>query len=358
LLRLLFSLYCKVYGYVALNLLPIGLLLFLLLPSSLLATERRADDLPRVVVIDSTIAPQYDELRLAMLQQLAAIGWHNGKNFHLEHFTLDHHRVALQQRLIAMRQEPVAAIVTIGTAATLLACDILWASDQAVIFAAVPDPLSAGLIRGFNQPPLANFTGIGYAVPLTARLRFVRQLLPLARTIGLIYTDSADSLAYNEWLLRLLREEAEFRRFRLILRPLQPLNGADDEISMAAAAIPVIQELNQRVDLFLLTINEMGRGEALTAVMARHAAQPVIGLVRDDVMAGRGALAVVYPVHQSIGEQGGVMVASLLAGQPFKQLLPQPPARYGFAINLAAANRARVRIPLTLLQLAGNNIIQ
>jgi putative ABC transport system substrate-binding protein len=86
--------------------------------------------------------------------------------------------------------------------------------------------------------------------------------------------------------------------------------------------------------------------------------KPLIGLVRDDVMAGWGALASVYPLHENIGELAAAMVRDLFEGKPLSEIEPQAPSRFGYAVDLHRAQALGLKVPVGILQLAGKNIVR
>ncbi|MEJ2621477.1 MAG: hypothetical protein P8163_14795 [Candidatus Thiodiazotropha sp.] len=52
------------------------------------------------------------------------------------------------------------------------------------------------------------------------------------------------------------------------------------------------------------------------------------------------------------------MIQSLLEGKPVKQIKPEWPAKYGYAVDLKKAQTYGVILPVGILQLAGENIVR
>lgn len=82
--------------------------------------------------------------------------------------------------------EKVDLIYSIGTNASQAAVSATMGKDIPVIFNAVTDAVDAKLISS-NEKPGANVTGVSDAAPLEKQLAMIRDFLPEAKTIGMIY---------------------------------------------------------------------------------------------------------------------------------------------------------------------------
>jgi putative ABC transport system substrate-binding protein len=195
-------------------------------------------------------------------------------------------------------------------------------------------------------------------VPVKARVRFIRQLMPRAKTFGLIYADMPQSRSYNAWLRELLEKDSQFKDIRILFRPIPLVTGEDGDQRMAEQAIPFIQELDGQVDAFIKPNDQLGTREQFSRVVAKHASKPLIGIVKSDVVDGWGASAVIYPSHTSIGQQAASMIRDLFEGKPVRSIPPQWPTLYGYAVDLAKTRRFGISVPVGILQLAGENIVR
>ena len=88
------------------------------------------------------------------------------------------------------------------------------------------------------------------------------------------------------------------------------------------------------------------------------ATKPLIGITRDDVMAQWGATAVVYPSHESIGQQAAEMLKRLFTGSQPADIVPQWPSKFGFAVDLSKTRRFGIQVPVQILRLAGPNVVK
>ncbi len=320
-------------------------------------TESRGHAL---LIIDSQYGNPYDDVRAALLPTLAERGHVEGENLRVS-LHVAGNDIAQGEQILreALVDEAYDVVLVGGTVATIAARNVLQDDPRRpVVFCAPTDPVGIGVVDALDRPPSGHFTGVSYPVPPKARLRFIRQLMPEARTLGLIYADMPQSHSYNAWLHELLAEDPEFADLQILFRPVPLVTGEEGDRQMAAAAIPLIKELDSLVDAFIKPNDQLGTRRALSEVVQAHASKPLIGLVRDDVMEGWGATAVVYPSHQSIGRQCGEMVAALLAGKPIASLPPSWPRQFGYAVDLSLTQRFGIRVPISILQLAGDDVVR
>ena len=324
---------------------------------TLIADNSASSPVYRLLLLDSQQGYPYDDIRQALLAKLDSYGYQSGKNLQLTMETAANDARRGEQLLRERVKEGYDVIFVGGTVATIAAKQALYGQKQAVIFAAPTDPIGIGVIDAFDRAPNANFTGICYPVPVKARLRFIKRLLPHAKTLGLIYANMPQSQSYNRWLQTLLSEDPEFADLKILFRPVPFITGENGDQAMANLAIPLIQELDSQVDAFIKPNDQLGTRRPFSEVVYRHASKPLIGIVKDDVMGHWGATAVVYPSHTSIGEQAARMIKALLEGQPINALPAEWPQKYGFALDLAKTKHFGMTVPVELIILAGDNIV-
>ena len=332
--------------------------LFLALPAA--NAPAGGERVQQVLILDSQAGNPYDEIRAALAAALAGYGYVEGRNLRSSLRVIGNDVASgesiLREELQRQRYDVVYAG---GTAATIAARNVLYGqAQQAVVFAAATDPVGIGVIKDFASKPPANFTGISYPVPVKSRLRFLRQLLPQARSIGIIYADMPQSRSYNAWLQQLVDSDPEFRDLKLEFRPVSLVTGENGDRLMAEAARRHVQALDAGVDVFLKPNDQMGTRRYFSEMVYKTASKPLLGMVRDDVMAHWGATGVIYPAHGAIGRQAARMIRDLLQGAEVAAIAPEWPGEYGFAVDLVKARKFGLSVPVEILQMAGDNIVK
>ncbi|MEW8028232.1 MAG: ABC transporter substrate binding protein [Candidatus Thiodiazotropha sp.] len=332
------------------------LVLLLLVGAGATQSAPQTGRLYRLFILDSQQGSPYRDVRLAMLEFLEQYGYVEGKNLQLDFHTAGND---VDKGVEILRSETAKGYDVYymgGTTATAAAKRVLYGKSQSVVFASPTDPVGLGVIDGFDIPPKGNFTGVSYPVPVKSRFRFIRGLMPEAKRIGLIYADMPQSHSYNAWIKEMLEDDPQFRGLEVIFRKVPFVKGEDGDRRMAEMALPLIKELDSQVDLFIKPNDQLGARRQFAETVYAHSSKPLIGIVKNDVMKDWGAMAVVYPSHHSMGRQVAVMIRDLYEGKPIKQIFPQWPARYGYAIDLPKARQFGIAVPVGLLQLAGENI--
>lgn len=312
----------------------------------------------KLLILDSQKGNPYDEVRASLLTSLANYGYTEGKNLKTTIMFSGNDIKAGEGILNDELKNSYDLIFVGGTAATLSAKNVLYGKTERVVFASPTDPVGIGVINNFTSKPVANFTGVCYPVPVKTRLKFLKRLMPKARTFGLIYADMPQSHSYNRWIENLLKNDPEFKDIRILFRPVPLVTGEDGDKAMAVSSRKHIHELDSKVDAYIKPCDQMGTRRNFSEVVYKTSKKPLIGLVKDDVMEKWGATATIYPSHASIGKQAARMIKELFEGKKIGDIMPEWPHKYGFAVDLQKAKKFGIDVPVELLQMAGENIVR
>ncbi|MCU7814766.1 MAG: hypothetical protein KZQ81_06060 [Candidatus Thiodiazotropha sp. (ex Rostrolucina anterorostrata)] len=310
----------------------------------------------RLLVLDSQLGSPYEEVCESMLERLKKYDYEEGKNLHVSFYSAGNDAAKGEAILRSEAHNGHDVVYVGGTTATVAAKHVFLGADQPVVFASPMDPVGIGVIDGFDTPPKSNFTGVCFPVPVKSRFRFIRQLMPDARRFGLIYADMPQLHSYNAWIKEMLAKDPQFKDIEVIFRKVPFAKGEEGDTRMAEIALPIIHELDAQVDLFIKPNDQLGTRRIFAEQIYAHASKPLIGIVKSDVMEDWGAMAVVFPSHSSMGQQAAAMIHEIFEGKSVSRILPQWPARYGYAVDLQKTRRFGVEVPVGLLQLAGENI--
>lgn len=316
------------------------------------------DKTVKLLILDSQKGNPYDEVRTALLTTLANYGYVEGKNLKTTILYSGNDIKQGERILNDVHKNSYDVVFVGGTAATISAKNALYGKTQRVVFGSPTDPVGIGVIQDFNSKPVANFTGVCYPVPVKSRLKFIRRLMPKAKTFGLVYADMPQSHSYNKWIDNLLKNDPEFKGIKVIYRSVPLVTGESGDRTMAANSKRHILELDSKVDAYIKPCDQMGTRSNFAEVVYSTSKKPLIGLVKDDVMGNWGATATIYPSHESIGNQAARMIKELLEGKKVGDILPEWPHKYGVAVDLQKAKRFGIEIPVELLQVAGENIVR
>jgi putative ABC transport system substrate-binding protein len=204
--------------------------------------------------------------------------------------------------------------------------------DIPLVFDAVTDPVSAGLIDNCGKPG-NNITGSSDMQDLSIILNFIKTIFPNAKTIGLPYLTAESN---DTALLEMMKKAAP--DFGLAVEPI-PVDQMRD--------IPArMQGVNGKIDCIYV-----GAG-GLLAVMPAIASEaqkmkiPVFGA--EDLAVRDGLALASFGVNtESVGRNAGKLVAKLLRGADIKTLLPAYPnsADHMCVVNKKLAKKFGIQIP-------------
>jgi len=196
--------------------------------------------------------------------------------------------------------QKVDLICAIATPSAMSAYNSCLDSDIPVIYTAVSDPVSAGLAKE-DKTPEGNITGTADTLPVEAQLKMIREVLPDATKIGILYTTSeANSLSTIETY----KELSDDYGFEIVESGINTLADVD----MAAA------DLAAKVDCISnLTDNTVVQGLQTVLAKASAAGIPVFGSEVEQVK--NGCLAAEGIDYVALGKQTGAMAAKVLKGE-------------------------------------------
>ena len=194
----------------------------------------------------------------------------------------------------------VNLICAIATPSAMSAYNSTMNTDIPVIYTAVSDPVGAGLANE-DGSPVGNITGTSDALAVDAQLKMIRQILPDAKKIGILYTTSeANSVSTIEQY----KEAAGSYGFEIVDSGINTIADVD----LAAA------DLVTKVDCITnLTDNTVVSALQTVIAKATDAGIPVFGSEVEQVKAG--CVASMGLEYFELGKQTGRMAAKVLKGE-------------------------------------------
>ena len=284
-----------------------------------------AAEAKRILVVDTQNTEPYKTITDSMLRYLAESGTMEVQNVEVSHTSLAQYESSAENIWKVYYRPNLAVVYVAGTLAARAFMPIMRREPQIkFVFASVTDPVGVGLIDGF-RPQNGNVTGVAFPVPVKERLRFLRKIMPHARTIGLVDSDLPQAVSYRNWLEQILKEDPEFKDLRLIARSVPFIAGDNGTRRMAMTAEPLIRELDPQVDLFMAPNDQMGINPEYARVVSKSATKPLLGVITPDAREHWGAAMTMSPSLPTMGQQAGRMVQRLLAGEPITKVPPEMP---------------------------------
>lgn len=241
-----------------------------------------------------------DNCREGFLEGLKEEGIEEGKNLNVEYKNSAADMGTASQIASSFVSDKVDLICGIATPSAQTAYNAAMDTDISVIYTAVTDPKAAELADDKGNP-VGEVTGTSDKLPIEAQLKMIRELLPDAKKIGILYTTSeANSVsAIAEY-----KEKVGDYGFELVEKGITNTS----EIALAT------DDLLSQVDCISnLTDNTVVSSLATILDKANAANIPVFGSEIEQVKIG--CLAAEGIDYVSLGKDTGKMAAKILKGE-------------------------------------------
>ncbi|HIV85745.1 MAG TPA: ABC transporter substrate-binding protein [Candidatus Monoglobus merdigallinarum] len=233
----------------------------------------------------------------------------------------------IAQQFASRQLNLVCGIATPSAQACYNAC---YEAGIPVIFNAVSDPVAANLAVSDTEP-MDGMTGVSDKLPVEEQLKLIREILPEAQKIGILYTTSeANSVSTIEEY----KEKAGAYGFEIVERG----------ITNAAEIPQAIDVLLPGVDCVTnMTDNTIVNNLPVLIEKAEAAGVPVFGSEEEQVAAGCVASAGIDYIE--LGRKAGVMAARILSGEDISGIPYETMTESKITINPDAAAAFNVELP-------------
>lgn len=137
-----------------------------------------------------------DNCREGFIQGLKEEGIEEGKNLTIKLKNADADMSTATQIASGLVADKVDLICAIATPSAQTAYNAAMEKDIPVIYTAVTNPVEAELATE-DKKSVGNVTGTSDELPVEAQLKMIREILPDAKTIGILYTTSEANSVYS-----------------------------------------------------------------------------------------------------------------------------------------------------------------
>jgi putative ABC transport system substrate-binding protein len=288
---------------------------------------------PRAVAIASfgehpALQETVDGLKASMIER----GFVEGRDVTFSFTHVNWERNLIPQMLTRVAATRPAVVVTITTPVSQAAVRAISDPSIPIVFSAIQDPVVAGLIPAWGQPT-ARMTGASNLADMDGTLRFIRQILPNARRLGVPFNpgDDADNA---------LRE-------RLVA--LAPQHG----IELVLVGVDNVNDLPQRIQTFA------GRADAIFVIpsnLFQPATSQIAAIARRIGLPAFNGLSAPVLRHEMLGSYAvdfyrvGVTTAGLVErlfkGERVGDIAPTRPGPEDHKVVISAREMERLRLTL------------
>lgn len=301
------------------------------------AASGTAQKVLQVGIAQIVAHPSLDALREGFKEGMAKHGYVAGKNVVYDDKNASGDQATLTNIATTFKTKDLIVAIATPTAQAIAQA----VPDKPIFFAGVTDPVGAKLVTSLEKPG-GNITGTSDFPPIKDQLQLIRDTLPGAKTLGLLYSSSETN---SEIQANLVKQQAPAFGFEVKVATVVNAN----EVSQAADSLG-------KVDAFFIgTDNTIVSSVEQVVQVAEQKDIPFFASDPDSVKRGAAAaLAVDYKLQ---GIETGEMAAKMLASggkagdipvavskNPQLSLNPAAAGRMGFSFPDPVKARANITV--------------
>lgn len=229
----------------------------------------------------------------------------------------------------------VDLVLAVATPAAQAAAQAI--TDKPIIFTAVTDAESAGLVKS-NKKPGGNVTGTSDMAPIAEQFALLKEIVPDAKKVGIVYSS-------GEVNSEVQVKEATAAAKKLGIEIVGKTVSNGNEIPQATEALGDVDAI------YVPTDNTVVSGISSLVQVAEGKKIPVIGAESGTVKGG--AVATVGIDYKELGKQAGEMAIRILQGKEEPATTAVEVSKnFTYEVNEAAAKRFGLELPAELLKKA------
>lgn len=290
----------------------------------------------KVGIVQIVEHPALDAARKGFIDLLTEQGYVAGKNITYQIQNAQGDMATVNTIAQKFNNEPLDLILAIATPAAQAVANLI--KDKPVLITAVTDPVSAGLVES-SEHPGTNVTGTTDLQPLEGQFKLARDLLPAAKTVGIIYnTGEANSVIQV--------------KMAKAIAAAQGLKVVEATADTSAAVLQAAQSFAGRVDfIYVPTDNTVVSAFSSVVKVAEENRIPIIAGEANTVP--QGALATVGVDYYRLGRQTAEMALKIIKGEAKPETMPiENQKETELVINEDAAKALGITIPEALREKA------
>ena len=279
--------------------------------------------------------PALDSVRDGVQAALKEAGFESGKNLKWQYQSAQGNTgtaAQIARKFVGDKPDAIVAIATPSAQAVVAAT-----KSVPVVFSAVTDPVAAKLVASW-EPSKNNVTGVSDMLALDKQMDLVKQVVPGAKRVGMVYNPGeANSVVVVKELKQLLP--------KMGMTLVEASAPRSVDVSSAA------RSLVGKVDVIYTNTdnNVVSAYESLVKV-GQEAKVPLVASDTDSVK--RGAIAALGINYRDLGEQTGRMVARILKGEKPGDIKPETSTKLELFVNPTAAETQGVKLSDALIKSA------
>lgn len=279
--------------------------------------------------------PSLNTIRESIIEGLEEAGYVDGENMLIDYQNGQNDMTIMKtaaQTFVANECDVIIAIATPAAQAVLSET-----TEIPIVFAAVTDPVDAGLVDSLEQPG-GNVTGTSDEVSAEMIMNLAEEITPGFKTIGALYSSGEDNSAS---VIAGLKAYADAKGLKVV----ESAVTNSSEVQQAA------QYLADKVDVVYSPIDNTV-ASAMAVATEVFNSQKIPFYVSADSMVADGGLATYGIDYTVLGKETGAMVAQVLGGEDPAGIPVKKMSDMSVYINKNTADAIGVEFPQAVLDRA------
>ena len=279
--------------------------------------------------------PSLNTIRERISEGLADAGYADGENMVIDYQNGQNDMTIMKTAAKTFVANGCDVIIAIATPAAQAV--ISETTEIPIVFAAVTDPVDAGLVDSLEQPG-GNVTGTSDEVSAEMIMNLAEEITPGFKTIGALYSSGEDNSAS---VITGLKAYADAKGLKVV----ESAVTNSSEVQQAA------QYLADKVDVVYSPIDNTV-ASAMAVATEVFNSQKIPFYVSADSMVADGGLATYGIDYTVLGKETGAMVAQVLGGEDPAGIPVKKMSDMSVYINKNTADAIGVEFPQAVLDRA------
>ena len=301
--------------------------------SSAVESSQAAPESITVGIVNFVSHPALDAAQQGFIDALAEAGYVEGENVTFEVQNPQTDQATLTNIANTFAASDYDGFLAIATPAAQALANVI--TDRPIVFAAVTDPVAAGLVSSWESPD-ANITGVSDLNPMKEQLELIREALPEVATVGIVYNS-------GEVNSEVQVTEAEEAAGEMGIEIVRATVTNSSEVQQAAESMDV--------DAYLIPTDNVVVSAAESVIqVAEQKQKPVFA--SDESTMERGAAAGLSVNYTQQGEDAAVVFLKLLEGTPASDIAVETQKQFDLFVNPGAAEKQGLTLPESIVSRA------
>lgn len=292
----------------------------------------------KIGVIQQMQHASLDDAYNGFVDGLAEAGYVDGENIEINFQNASGEISNCQSICDSFANNGTDLVLAIATSAAQSAVNTFKDTDTPVLFTAVTDAEEAGLVES-NEAPGREVTGTLDMPVIADQIQVIKDVLPDAQTLGIIYTSSE---ANSEIQAKEAQTAAEGLGMDVVIQTASTTNDIPQVISSV---------VNANVDaIYIPSDNAMASAMATVNSQAVDAQVPVFCAV--EAMIEEGGIATTAINYYDLGKQTAEMAVRIFNGEKASEIPVETQNDLSLVVNKTFAESVGVTIPDDVLSKA------